>query len=141
MPLLANTAPIALSAGSGVVTLLVGAPRGARGAPASTSVATFLPGLIPTDGSSYLFIAFDGAAHLSGGVALALSAPSKAIVFPVYKISAGVQTQIGSIAFAAGSKTGVVNLTPTDFAQGDQFYIPSPNNPDTVMADVTFSFA
>lgn len=73
-----------------------------------------------------------------GSVVTAQTAPTSTAIFNIYALHAGVPTVIGTITFAAGSLTGMVNFpSVVVVAAGDAVRLNAPSPADATLASVT----
>lgn len=108
-------------------------------------VAGMVPGIPDANTKVFIFPvvrAFSLAASLSGSYATAETAPTDdPFVFTVKKVTAGgVETTLGTITFAVGSKVGVFAGTGGTLAATDRIIVVTQSVADSTLADVAFCF-
>ena len=98
----------------------------------------------PSDNAVVMFFAptrsFSIAANFTNSVAVADTAATAEAVFTIFKLSGGSETQIGTITFAAASKTGVFSTSSeTLLSVGDVVKIKAPATADSTLADLAIT--
>ena len=84
------------------------------------------------------------AGKFAGSVASCVTSATAAAVFPIYRISAGgnTQTQIGTMTFAAGAYSGTFAVTSgasLSFSVGDTLQVVAPSTADSTLSNVSLS--
>lgn len=109
----------------------------------TTYVGAFAAGVMTANeivGAYVAPVGFSIVAGTTGHVARAIVAPTASATLKVQKSSAGVLTDIGTIAFGIGATVATVTITSaTSFAVGDLVIVRAPASPDATLADVAVS--
>lgn len=109
----------------------------------TTYVGAFAAGVMTANeivGAYVAPVGFSFAAGTTGHVARSLVAATASTTLKIQKSSAGVLTDIGTIAFGIGTTTATVTITSaTIFAVGDLVIVRAPASADATLADVAVS--